>query len=338
MTTLRRIASLSGHGETVWDVAWSPSGDLLASCSGDKSIRLWSRQGSGEDAEWVCRAVLEDAHQRTVRRLAWSPSGSHLAAASFDGTTSVWCKRGSSSEFECIATLEGHENEVKSVAWHEGGALLATCSRDKSVWIWEMEHDEDFECVSVLHGHSQDVKAVEWQPNREMLFSVSYDNDVKMWMDDEDDWFCASTLRGHDSTVWDLSFCSDGTRMVTAGDDQKLVVWEETKEKTPEGCPVWKQSCTVQGHHTRCVYSVDWSHIEEEGMIATGAGDDCIRVFARRTEGLSTPNEVSFDLVATMEKAHDSDVNCVRWHPKEKGLLASCGDDRKVNIFRLVDA
>lgn len=29
---------LTGHGEKVWNVAWSPAGSLLASCGADKSI------------------------------------------------------------------------------------------------------------------------------------------------------------------------------------------------------------------------------------------------------------------------------------------------------------
>lgn len=131
MCKLEELFSLEGHQERAWCVAWSPSGKLLASCGGDKAVRIWGQEGDN----WVCKSVLDDGHQRTVRRVAWSPCGNYLASSSFDATTSIWSRK--DGEFENIATLEGHENEVKCVAWAPNGSLLATCSRDKSVWIWE---------------------------------------------------------------------------------------------------------------------------------------------------------------------------------------------------------
>ncbi|CAB4417859.1 unnamed protein product, partial [Rhizophagus irregularis] len=34
---LEQIAELKGHTDRVWSVAWSPTGDVLASCGGDKT-------------------------------------------------------------------------------------------------------------------------------------------------------------------------------------------------------------------------------------------------------------------------------------------------------------
>ena len=172
---LTLLHTLSGHTDRVWCAAWSPNGKALATCGGDKAIRLWVEQTNPDTgkAEFVCKQVIDGTHSRTIRCVSWSPNGRALASAGFDGITAIWERDASSGDFECIATLEGHENEVKWVSWARSGTMLATCSRDKSVWIWAAEGgaanvdaggEKEFECLSVLNGHTQDVKVAKWHP------------------------------------------------------------------------------------------------------------------------------------------------------------------------------
>lgn len=96
----RHTATIStGHTKAVRALAWSPSGQTLATASFDSNIGVWEQEaGSDEEGD---------------------VSG------------------GGKGEWECASQLEGHETECKSVAYSSTGTLLASCSRDKTVWIWE---------------------------------------------------------------------------------------------------------------------------------------------------------------------------------------------------------
>jgi WD40 repeat protein len=51
--SLRLVQELEGHTDRVWGVAWSPNGALLASCSGDKSLRIWEKDPASPT--WTCK-------------------------------------------------------------------------------------------------------------------------------------------------------------------------------------------------------------------------------------------------------------------------------------------
>jgi cytosolic iron-sulfur protein assembly protein CIAO1 len=144
-------AALLGHEERAWHVAWNPKKPLLASCSADKSVRIWAYNQSDTGLSYKFKHLntISTGHTKTVRAVAWPPHGGVLATASFDSNIGIWEPEAEDTEdngdttprmggdWECAALLEGHETECKSIAYSSSGTFLASCSRDKTVWIWE---------------------------------------------------------------------------------------------------------------------------------------------------------------------------------------------------------
>jgi WD40 repeat protein len=81
---------------------------------------------------------------------------------------------------------------------------------------------------------------------------------------------------------------------------------------------------------------VSWS---PSGHLATACGDNAVRVFRRVGKDLNAPK---FELAASVQRAHDEDVNAVSWSPQPQGdgvsLLASASDDGTVKIWRFTAA
>ncbi|KZS89270.1 WD40 repeat-like protein [Sistotremastrum niveocremeum HHB9708] len=409
---LEQIAELTGHEDKVWSISWNPHPDhpLLASCSSDKSIRLYAysppstpssspstgSERKDKESEYNFRHVstIATGHSKTVRSIAWTNDGRTLASASFDSTVGLWERSpsnadasssssagddvggnkelGVSGEWELTTTLEGPDSEIKSVAFSTSssstspspygnvGGLVATCSRDKSVWIWENVGDGEWETVSVIMGvHSQDVKCLAWYPGEDILASGSYDDTIKLYIDDpQDDWYDFATLEGHTSTVWSLAWeplpsPSSSTRyLASASDDKSLRIWART-DAPKKGVlghvnssdQRWECVKVLKGHE-RSVYSVSWGHAPsfaaDAGWIASTGSDDRINIWSIKALTNPTSHVPLVELIASREDAHGIyDLNAVAWAPhtttgEMEGVLASCGDDGVVRVWKVV--
>ncbi|OSX63481.1 hypothetical protein POSPLADRAFT_1039555 [Postia placenta MAD-698-R-SB12] len=355
------VAQLEGHDDCAWHVAWNPAKPILASCSADKTVRLYNYHSTvppdaGENTDkptigFSHTTTIPTGHTKTVRAVAWSPSGTTLATASFDSNIGIWAQEeengGDSGdaavgagEWECMSLLEGHETECKSVAYSSSGNLLASCSRDKTVWVWEVHPDSDFECMGVLMEHSQDVKCVVWHPTEEILASASYDDTIKLYVDDpSEDWFCFQTLTGHSSTVWTLAFSPNGRFLASGSDDNTIRIWERVQNHK------WECVSILKGHK-RSVYSVSWGKgkstgDDELGWLASTGGDGTIFVWkmsATPSSAESGKSTVSHQLIAQLSSAHGvSDVNTIVWCPRSgfEDVLATAGDDGFVKVWKV---
>ena len=107
-----------------------------------------------------------------------------------------------------------------------------------------------------------------------------------------------------------------------------------------KGQPNWKCICTVSGYHARTIFSVKWSKVDRD-LIATACADNSIHIFQEdktmRDSAMVSEGEsaqlTSLTLLHQQKSAHSQDCNCVDWHPKQSGILASCGDDGSIKIW-----
>ncbi|CEP60690.1 iron-sulfur cluster assembly protein CIA1 LALA0_S01e16732g [Lachancea lanzarotensis] len=162
------LAIIEGHENEVKSVAWSPSGEFLASCSRDKSVWIWEADELGEEFE--CLSVLQE-HSQDVKHVTWHPQINLLASSSYDDTVRLWKEE--EDDWECAAVLTGHEGTVWCSDFENSDAPLriVTCSDDSTVRVWKhVEDSEDGEDVWVQESilpqmHTRAVYSVSWSPD-----------------------------------------------------------------------------------------------------------------------------------------------------------------------------
>jgi WD40 repeat protein len=123
--TFRTDARFLGHEKGVVSACFSRDSRYLASCSLDRTVRLWPIDGG------ACRVLR--GHTDDVFAAAFHPDGTRLATAGRDRAVWLWdLGRG-----EDVARLPGHTSYVWSLAFSPDGATLASGSGDFTVRLWD---------------------------------------------------------------------------------------------------------------------------------------------------------------------------------------------------------
>jgi ribosome assembly protein 4 len=97
----RISSSLEGHTKSVLDVAFSPNNKYLASCSGDKTVRLWDVTTETPVFKF------EGIHKNWVLAIAWSQDSQKIASGDYNGLIVV------NKVFDGIGKKKGIEAQQK---------------------------------------------------------------------------------------------------------------------------------------------------------------------------------------------------------------------------------
>ncbi|KAB1200294.1 F-box-like/WD repeat-containing protein TBL1XR1, partial [Morella rubra] len=307
------VTILEGHSSEVCACAWSPTGSLLASGSGDSTARIWtigdgsSRSGSSGPLNVL---VLKHVKGRTnekskdVTTLDWNLQ---VFVLLLNGRTVLFEMLGDFLVHHTIA-LGLHTNDIGLVG---EGTLLATGSYDGQARIWTTNG----ELRSTLSKHKGPIFSLKWNKKGDYLLTGSCDKTAIVWDVKAEEW--KQQFEFHSGPTLDVDW-RNNLSFATSSTDNMIYVC-----KIGENRPIK----TFAGHQGE-VNCVKW---DPTGSLLASCSDDITAKIWNMKQ-----DKFLYDL-----RDHSKEIYTIRWSPTGPGtsnpnlklVLASASFDSTVKLW-----
>lgn len=317
------VVELIGHTDHVRMARFSPDGARVLTASDDTTARLWNST-SGNVV-----ATLE-GHTAKVRIGRFSPDGARVLTVGDDNTARLW----DASLSNAIPTLKGHSAPIRMARFSPEGSRIVTASDDKTARLWDAS-SVDYTHVATLTGHTGPVSSVVFSGEGagRMITLAEDDPTLRLW-----DSQTGALLHAprHAGPVLAATFSRDGARMVSAGADDTLRVWE-----VASGVELKDRAC--QGMHGR----VDFAALAPGGtfaliasrtnnravLVPAGCGED-IELVGHSGPVTGATFSPDGDLVATISTDNTTKLWSTRYGNDIDTLDTGSGSVHSVNFSR----
>ncbi|XP_016310899.1 WD repeat-containing protein 47-like [Sinocyclocheilus anshuiensis] len=249
------------HKGSIYCVAWSPCGQLLATGSNDKYVKVLPFNAD------TCNATGPDLefsmHDGTIRDLAFMEgpeSGGAILISAGAGDCNIYttdCQRG-----QGLHALSGHTGHILSLyTW--GGWMIASGSQDKTVRFWDLRVPS---CVKVvgtaLHGTGSAVASVAVDPSGRLMATGL--EDCRCMLYDIRGGRSVQAYRPHTSDVRSVRFSPGAHYLLTGSYDNKVMITDLQGDLT-KTLPV-----SVVAEHAEKVIQCRW-HTRDLSFLSSSA-------------------------------------------------------------------
>ncbi len=283
---------LEGHTDGAQAVAFRPDGEMIATVSGQETVKLWKPDGTELNRSWLKK--LKD-----VSAVAFSPKDQIIVTAS-KNTVTLWNNEGQqkltlsdseqqgevshiafSRDTQRIVTVIQNEKFVAIRLWNADGSLIKTLdeqtgnnldmqlavtfSPDGNTiaaggWYGKLRlWNKDGTLLKEIQSGSSSLNAISFSPNSQMIVTGYRHGKIKLWKSDGSE--SQVNFLGHSGSVWGISFSPDGQIIASTSDDKTVKLWN------PDNGTLMT---TLKGHGSK-VNAVAFS---PDGQIIASASDD----------------------------------------------------------------
>jgi eukaryotic-like serine/threonine-protein kinase len=284
----------------------TPDGKTVVTGHPDGPVHLWDISSARE-------LFVLPAHGSSVVCLAMSPDGRTLASGSWDKTIRLW----DVGTGKLKATVQGHRYEVFSVAFSPDGSRLASSAAPHEAWrpnaegevrLWDATSGAPLAGCERFAGR---VNSLAFAAGGRLLVLGCSDHTVKLL--DIGPTPKQESLLGHaPKQTWALAFAPDGKTLASAGDDNRVRLWDLN---------TGQQRATLKDHW-KLVTAIAFT--PDGRTVASASYDRTVKLWDPKTGKLLATLSAGKELLRCLAFSHDGKLLAAGVHNRHlKGVSTS---------------
>ncbi len=297
IVAVKPLATLTGHTRIINSLAFNYDGNLLATASDDKTVKIW-------DIKKATLLYNLTGHSKYVNAVVFHPFDQVLASGSDDGNIILWQAEGAKP----IKTIAAQPAGVKRLAISPDGQYIASAGGDFSIKIFQISDGKE---IANLTGHNDEIHSLAFSPDGLYLASTGYDQTLKLW-DVRTGSLVKSVEKAHLLWINTVAYTQDGEMLATAGDDKTVRLWN-ARDLTP---------IRTLRDFTAPLTALTFS-FPDGFTLACATYDN--KIIFKRTEDGSTVNVL---------EGHSAPVRAIGFDQTGK-LFASASEDKTVKLWQI---
>jgi WD40 repeat protein len=163
------------------------------------------------------------ASNQKIRSFEVNTALNNLTIVSNDGMMSFYHL----DDYTFINQFKGHDMGTSALAYDSSNKFLITGGKDANLKVWDLEN---MICTKEFAAHLFTIYKIIFHPNLPYFATASRDKSIKIWRSDDFTLFKNLSKEkgydGHRLSVNDMSWSSDGKKLISVGDDQMVKVWD----------------------------------------------------------------------------------------------------------------
>lgn len=324
-------AMLLGHTAPIGALAWNPNQTFLASGSEDQTVRVWNLADVKLPESTIFRG-----HQGSVRCLAFSADGTQVVSGGDDLVLRFW----SVADGVEIRQFAGHTQSPVGICLLPGGTQIISAAKDGTLRYWNPTDAALIKSVEL--GSPVDVMV----PSRDATRLAVACADHAIRIMEAASGAVQQTLTAHTEAVQSLHFSVDASRLVSAGEDRRVIAWDTARGRPLEvlqtdgelglvmlgAGPRDLVMCSAEQPLALRTMALERSLVGHQSRIASLAfGLDGTIVFSAAVDGLIRCSTAA-DGQLRFELNHGAALHMLALSADGQ-WLATAGDDRQVRLW-----